>query len=86
MVCRGICERYKFVRNDKAGKQVYLDGAKRCNSFCMMFIRYEGIFCPCCGMKLRSRPRNKHGKESKAKIDSKRSGEDIEMPLIKVVR
>jgi hypothetical protein len=87
MVCRDICKEYKFTRTDPSSKQIYLDGAKRCNSFCMLFIRYEGSFCPCCGMKLRTRPRNKHGKAMLQKIDSKRSGAKPEIePFIRVVR
>ena len=49
--CRGICMQYKV--NNK-----YTDPE---NGFCScsgIFIRWEGIFCPCCNAKLRRSPRN----------------------------
>ena len=33
-----------------------MTGQKRCNS-CEIFIRWDGIFCPCCNGRLRSSPR-----------------------------
>ena len=87
MVCRDICKRYRFVSSNKSSRQIYLDGAVRCNSFCQIFLRWDGAFCPCCGMKLRRKPRNKQGKAMMQKIDSKRSEANLELePFIKVVR
>jgi len=37
-------------------------GQKRCNS-CDIFVEWNGVFCPCCGMKLRVTPRNRKWKE-----------------------
>ncbi len=55
MVCVEICRRYKVK---KAGNQSrYANGQKRCNT-CEIFLYWEGFFCPCCGVKLRSKPRD----------------------------
>ena len=56
MVCKGICLRHKAIR-PKTGQR-YLIGKKLCQ-VCQLFINWQGIFCPCCGYRLRSRPRNR---------------------------
>ena len=56
MVCKGICSRHKAIR-PKTGQR-YLIGQKRCQ-VCQLFINWQGTFCPCCGYRLRSRPRNR---------------------------
>ena len=56
MVCKGICLRHKAIR-PKTGQR-YLIGQKRCQ-VCQLFINWQSIFCPCCGYRLRSRPRNR---------------------------
>ena len=61
--CKGRCKIYKakFVK----GGRRYLEGQKNC-SVCGIFIRWDGLYCPCCGMKLRWKPRNpKYKKELK---------------------
>jgi hypothetical protein len=35
----------------------YATGQKRCHT-CDLFMEWSGIWCPCCGRKLRTRPRN----------------------------
>ena len=50
MPCKGTCIRYGTSNN-------YSSGQKRCN-LCEQFIQWNGLFCPCCGRKLRTRPRN----------------------------
>ena len=54
-VCRGICEEHKASRPFD-GKR-YFEGQKRCKP-CMLFINWEGIWCPCCGCKLRTMPKH----------------------------
>jgi predicted amidophosphoribosyltransferase len=49
MPCKGICIRHKASRG-------YADGHKRCQQ-CNIFIKWEGLLCPCCGYKLRTGPR-----------------------------
>jgi hypothetical protein len=35
----------------------YATGQKRCQ-ICELFIKWEGQWCPCCGYRLRAKPRN----------------------------
>jgi hypothetical protein len=65
MVCKGICLRHKALKPGNIGR--YLAGQKRCQ-VCQLFIKWEGFWCPCCGYRLRTRPRNKKYK-SKLKLD-----------------
>ena len=61
MVCKGICLRHKAIRPLNGHR--YLIGQKRCQ-VCQIFIDWEGIFCPCCGYKLRITPRNRKLKQT----------------------
>jgi len=56
MTCNGVCQRYKATGSFYGGR--YNNGQKRCQ-VCVIFIVFSGIWCPCCGYKLRSKPRNK---------------------------
>ncbi|HZA07911.1 MAG TPA: hypothetical protein VE619_09415 [Nitrososphaeraceae archaeon] len=51
MTCKGICIRHKAMTNH------YSNGQRRCQ-VCELFIKWDGLFCPCCGYRLRTRPRN----------------------------
>jgi len=55
MGCKGICTRHKAIGAFINGR--YKNGQKRCQ-VCDLFIVWDGIWCPCCGYKLRSKPRN----------------------------
>lgn len=48
--CEGPCQRYKGT------KKGYTDGQKRCSN-CDIFIKWDGAYCPCCSIKLRTRSR-----------------------------
>ena len=50
MTCKGIC-----IHQKASGR--YVTGHKRCQ-ICDLFVQWEGIFCPCCGRRLRIGPRN----------------------------
>ena len=56
MVCRGICSSHRAMR-PSSGRR-YLTGQKHCQA-CEIFIKWQGFFCPCCGCRLRNKPRNK---------------------------
>ena len=58
--CKGICTRHKASKPLKG--QRYAQGQKRCQ-VCEIFMKVEGLFCPCCGIRLRTKPRNKKYKE-----------------------
>jgi hypothetical protein len=57
MVCKGICVRHKALkpRNPVIGR--YSTGQKRCQ-ICETFLKWDGLWSPCCGYKLRTGPRN----------------------------
>ena len=44
---------YKAARNRRVVR--YLDGQKR-YGICEMYIHWDGLHCPCCGSRLRSKP------------------------------
>jgi hypothetical protein len=50
MPCKGIC-----IRHKASGR--YATGNKRCQQ-CDLFIKWDGLWCPCCGYKLRTGPRH----------------------------
>ena len=52
--CKDYCVQYKFIPNNHKGG-VYVQGGKRCR-VCDIFIKWDGMFCPCCGTKLRCKP------------------------------
>jgi len=67
--CRGLCCKsvdeggYKFPRQG-GNSLLYLEGAKRCQNCEGRYVIWEhGIFCPCCGGRLRLKPRKSKLKE-----------------------
>lgn len=55
MTCKGICIYHKAKKESIRG--YYVSGQKRCQA-CEIFIEWKGLWCPCCGSKLRTGPRN----------------------------
>jgi hypothetical protein len=55
MTCKGICIRHKAPRPTIGTR--YSTGQKRCQ-ICEIFIKWDGLWCPCCSYRLRMRPRN----------------------------
>jgi hypothetical protein len=60
MTCKGIC-----ISHKASGR--YATGHKRCQ-ICDLFVQWDGVFCPCCGSRLRVGPRNT---TNKAKLRKK---------------
>lgn len=66
--CRGLCKLstdnggYKFPRQG-GNSLLYLKGAKRCQNCEGRYVSWNGIFCPCCGSRLRLKPRKSKLKE-----------------------
>jgi len=58
--CLEICLKYKALKNKDGGR--YDNGQKRCQG-CEIFIKWNGIYCPCCNKRLRNKPRNRFTKE-----------------------
>lgn len=63
---RGLCEQYKIKKRGFRGS-IYKNGGKRCSN-CEVFIKWEGIWCPCCGYRLRSQSYNMHYTKNKEKL------------------
>jgi len=61
MSCKGICNRYRAVK--PGGNKRYSVGQKRCQ-ICDLFIKVEGLWCPCCGYRLRTKPRGAQAKRN----------------------
>jgi len=55
--CKNICKDYKAKGKAPSGGR-YRNGQKRCQ-FCEIYIMWEGLYCPCCGSRLRNKPRNR---------------------------
>ncbi|MBT8174000.1 MAG: hypothetical protein KJN83_08140 [Nitrosopumilus sp.] len=66
-MCKGVCIKYKAV--GYKGKHRYNIGQKRC-PVCEEFLKYLGIRCPCCSVKLRTTPR---GNKARKEIQSERN-------------
>ena len=54
MTCNNQCKQYKASKPVGIGR--YASGQRRCQ-ICMIFIKWEGLWCPCCGYRLRTKPR-----------------------------
>lgn len=59
MACKDICKKYKAI-DINTRKARYANGQKRCPT-CVIFLRRkQNNNCPCCGKKLRLKPKNAH--------------------------
>ncbi len=76
MTCQGICVRYKAQKPVGTGR--YASGQRRCQ-ICEIFIKWEGLWCPCCGYRLRTKPRNL---KYKAKLRARVEADSIEAKAI----
>ncbi|KEQ56519.1 hypothetical protein AAA799E16_01711 [Marine Group I thaumarchaeote SCGC AAA799-E16] len=64
-LCIGKCKEFQAQR-PKVGKRYQL-GQKLCQE-CDQWIFHEGVMCPCCHNRLRTRPRCKKYKTKVARI------------------
>jgi len=83
MACRNICER--FNSRFTVGKAHYGNGNKYCRR-CEVYILYDGIFCPCCGMALRMSPTNKRDKERLRQLKLREEEQDRIIRIIKGIK
>lgn len=60
MTCKGVCPKFKAKKPLMQSR--YAAGQKRC-SICEIFIIWDGVNCPCCGMNLRVGPRSLKSKQ-----------------------
>lgn len=72
--CKGICTRYKAPKPVKMGR--YAAGQKRCQ-ICEIFISVDGLWCPCCGYRLRGKPRSsKYKARLRARLESEKEAQN----------
>jgi len=62
MTCKGICIRHKAQKPVGVGR----------------YARWDGLWCPCCGYRLRTRPRNL---KYKAKLKARKDIEEAKLLL-----
>ena len=68
MTCKGICTSY--IAEKPVGTGRYASGQRRCQ-ICEIFIKWEGLWCPCCGYRLRTKPRNlKYKAKLRARVEA----------------
>jgi predicted amidophosphoribosyltransferase len=82
MTCKGICIRHKAQKTVGTGR--YSTRQKRCQ-ICEIFLKWDGLWCPCCGCRLRTRPRNSKFKaelQARKEIDKAKSLGVYEQPAI----
>jgi rRNA maturation endonuclease Nob1 len=68
MNCSGICFQYKAIASKDRFR--YLNGQKRCRE-CEVFLECNQNVCPCCGGRLRIKPRNMKARMRQKWLDSK---------------
>ncbi len=74
MTCKGICSRYQAFGMKNGGR--YLDGQSRCDMCDGIWIRWDGLYCPCCSHKLRKKPRKSISKLNlRIKVEAMRINE-----------
>ena len=56
--CNNVCIRYK-ANKPKDHKSRYGDGQKYCSGHCI-FIKWDGLWCPCCGYFLKRGSKNRY--------------------------
>lgn len=61
MSCKGICEKYKSKNSWRHPK----NPSKAYCTACELSTNWEGLFCPCCGYKLRRKTRQSEKKVTK---------------------
>ncbi|HEX6252642.1 MAG TPA: hypothetical protein VFZ55_00340, partial [Nitrososphaera sp.] len=64
----------------------YASGQKRCQ-ICEIFIKWDGLWCPCCGYRLRTKPRNlKYKAKLRARTSQTTTFKMSEPPVLAVRR
>jgi hypothetical protein len=57
LACKGFCSEYKETKTNPKNSGMYQLGYKRCSE-CESFMKWNGTHCPCCGTRLRSKPKS----------------------------
>ena len=80
MGCRGICTRHRAQRPSGSFGR-YATGQKRCQ-MCAIFMRWDGLWCPCCGCRVRTKPRNSKFKQKLKTVRKKHNKNREKQPLL----
>jgi hypothetical protein len=86
MTCKGICIRHKAQKPVGSGR--YSMGQKRCQ-ICEIFIKWDGLWCPCCGYRLRTKPRNLKYKaklRARNRVEQDRAHKLVSLPHMQSVQ
>jgi len=82
MTCKGICTRYKAQKPVGTGR--YSSGQRRCQ-ICEIFINWEGLWCPCCGYRLRTKPRNlKYKAKLRARLEAEAESQKVQTQTVEI--
>lgn len=70
--CLGTCQNYRALK-PADNQSRYELGQRRCTK-CGIFMMWAGIWCPCCGFRLRTKSHSSKSKrEGSAILDQKRN-------------
>jgi hypothetical protein len=62
----------------------YASGQRRCQ-ICEIFIKWEGLWCPCCGYRLRTKPRNlKYKAKLRARVEADAVSQRVQARTIEI--
>lgn len=53
LICKNICLNPEY-KHKKVVRNLLKTNYKKCSK-CVIFIEYDGVYCPCCGIKLSKR-------------------------------
>ena len=56
--CKNICKDYQVVKEKFAQSYYDIENARYC-AMCCIFVKWEGVWCPCCSVKLRTKKKYK---------------------------
>lgn len=65
IICKNACLNPKY-EHKKHVKDIANSPYKKCSK-CCVFIKYEGLFCPCCGVHLSNRAKNNKARQRRNK-------------------
>jgi hypothetical protein len=82
MTCKGICIRHR-AQKPAVSFGRYATGQKRCQ-VCSIFMKWDGLWCPCCGCRVRTKPRNSKFKQRlmiTRKVHNENENKEKHLPL-----
>jgi hypothetical protein len=67
MICGGVECKLKKYEAKKIVRGADRDGYRRCSK-CELFLKYDGIFCPCCSCRMKVSFRNNKSRQKNRDI------------------